>query len=455
VRRMPLVAMVCLLLMGCRAHTVEENPFEEDTPSRSEALPVPPASLPTAVQEELRLAATPAPRLHPVLPTLAEDEGLLVGTVTMPTDEAELSCVWLDARLRNPSAPRKESLTQETPAHTLFNTKRLTGNTFAFALPAGKYALFSARVECNRGDGSPPFKLETSEFSNSPFEVTQGAVTYFGSISFTAQSSAGARSAVNLSASGPSFIIENRWARDSRLFEQRFPLVDWTQTARSLLLWDLKSLPDDSPRPERLGRLLQQPIEALPKTSRRSKQTVAWAASAAELEQACERGAAEACFKRGILLLDEGVATSESRAPSFFAKACGGGIASGCFNLATLSFQGRGMASPNLSRAVGLFQRSCQQGLELGCFSLGVMYEEGLGGVYLSQDVKQAIRLYEQVCTNGEAEGCFALGLIYARGKGVIRDPARALTLFEKSCTSGHPRACLAAAQLKEQAMEK
>jgi hypothetical protein len=414
--RLCLLGVAGILLFGCTAHT--------------------PPGPPTRI----------VPR---AFPTPGEGEGVIVGSLAVQVD-SRVSCEWLDVRFRDVTTRGQErrsdaSFIRPLASQETFSRKDRKGELFAFSLPTGRYEIFYFSALCRLlQPSSATFDVSADESDPTEFEVAQGETTYVGEILLMPSS---LRIVGNSLALTTIYALENQWERDSSVLASTYPLRDWSGTAMSRLVRQLRPVKDDPPQPPPLSRLLEVSLQEM---AQRSASTRRPRATQTELEMACQEGSANGCFNLGVVFLKHrGVAQSEFRAVSLFEKACSAEIVEACFNLGTLYLQGRGMAEPNVRRAVGFFKKTCQEGLDPGCLSLATLYEEGLGGVYLAQDIEKAIGLYDQVCARGDAEGCFALGLLYAKGRLVAQDKPRAATLFEKGCAGGYRKACNAAAQLR------
>jgi len=86
----------------------------------------------------------------------------------------------------------------------------------------------------------------------------------------------------------------------------------------------------------------------------------------------CDLGAndysyAAACYRAGVLLRNTG---TNSQVASYFARACEGQNAEGCFELGDLYSRGQGV-SADTARAAGLYQQACSLGNKPACQALG------------------------------------------------------------------------------------
>jgi len=163
--------------------------------------------------------------------------------------------------------------------------------------------------------------------------------------------------------------------------------------------------------------------------------------TAAQYQQKCDRGNAEACFNLGILYgTGDGVAPDKVMAVQLFQKACDGGDAAGCLNLGSAYARGGVVARDNV-KAAQLFQKACAGGNRRGCYSLGLGYYEGAG---VAQDKVRAAQLFQKACDAGMPEACFGLGTAYYKGNGVTQARAKATAFYQQACGLGLADGCRA-----------
>ena len=138
--------------------------------------------------------------------------------------------------------------------------------------------------------------------------------------------------------------------------------------------------------------------------------------------------------------------TQRSReAADFYQKACAGGNAKGCFNLAVMYDNGEGV-SQDFVRAKELYQQTCEQGAQKGCFNLGLLYEYGKG---IPKDIPEAMSLYQKSCERGEAAGCLHLGWHHER-LAVHSKKSDATTFYQQACDLQSTEGCLALQNLEQ-----
>ena len=150
----------------------------------------------------------------------------------------------------------------------------------------------------------------------------------------------------------------------------------------------------------------------------------------------CQRGSLRGCGLLGGALLVRGEAVS---AYPLLDRACGGGDAVGCFNLAWILAAGQGGVAADPARALTLYEAGCARGLGAACQNRAWMSERG---VSTKVDLHAAADWYGHGCQAGSAASCTALGLMTRDGRGVPADRLNARTLFAKACELGDPAAC-------------
>jgi TPR repeat protein len=154
----------------------------------------------------------------------------------------------------------------------------------------------------------------------------------------------------------------------------------------------------------------------------------------------CDAGVGAACNTAGVFYRTGkgGTAVDETRAASFYQRACDLKNAWGCTNLGELYTSGHGVARDE-ARAAGLLKQGCDLKNAQACSDLGLLYSEGHG---VEKDGPRSVALFEQACNAGNAVGCRALGWHVAAGNGVTQDPVRAAALFQQACDGGEATGC-------------
>ena len=157
------------------------------------------------------------------------------------------------------------------------------------------------------------------------------------------------------------------------------------------------------------------------------------------LERACQGGDAHACADLANRYFHgTGSAIDYSRATRFSTMACDGGSALGCNLLGVIYATGKGVAV-DTARAIGLYRKACDGGFALGCSNLGFFYRDGIG---VDQDFARAIELYRMACDGGDADGCSDLGFMYGTGLGVELAYTSAVALYRRACDAGGAMGC-------------
>jgi uncharacterized protein len=82
----------------------------------------------------------------------------------------------------------------------------------------------------------------------------------------------------------------------------------------------------------------------------------------------------------------------KARAAKFFATACAGGNANGCYNLGLFYDDGTGVAR-NLTTAASYYVKACDAGSAGGCYNAGVAHDRGDG---VPQSIDRAIGYYRR-----------------------------------------------------------
>jgi TPR repeat protein len=164
-------------------------------------------------------------------------------------------------------------------------------------------------------------------------------------------------------------------------------------------------------------------------------------------EKACSGGIAAACsnlamsYRTGF-----GVERDDKRAAALFKQACDGGHLLGCRNLGLAHLTGDGVAV-DAARARELFGFACASGLDLACTNFAMALRDGVGG---DKDVERAVQVFSKACT-GDAAACRHLGAMYAAGQGLVASSKSAELWFARACDGGDSSGCLALGMLRLQ----
>lgn len=156
-------------------------------------------------------------------------------------------------------------------------------------------------------------------------------------------------------------------------------------------------------------------------------------------EQACLRGNAEACSRRGWAYnKGNGVPQSYTDAARWFEKGCDLNLARSCGSLGFAYERGRGVGE-NMARAVELYKKACAGRAAFACSNLGILYRDGKG---VTQNYFTSIGWFRKGCDLKHAKSCGDLAFAYERGRGVNKDLTQATTLYKTACEGGANFAC-------------
>jgi TPR repeat protein len=156
-------------------------------------------------------------------------------------------------------------------------------------------------------------------------------------------------------------------------------------------------------------------------------------------EQSCAREP-KLCSNRAVMLRD-GIHSriDKTRAAELFSRACIGGDASSCHDLALAYDKGVGVGR-DVPRATELEIQSCRGGFAHACTVSGVRYLYGTG---TRTDEREAARYFRHACTSGNLWGCGMVGLMVMDGLGgEVRDPDGGRRQMEHACESGSNDTC-------------
>jgi TPR repeat protein len=147
----------------------------------------------------------------------------------------------------------------------------------------------------------------------------------------------------------------------------------------------------------------------------------------------CNTGDAKACNFVGAIYATglQGVKIDVVQAYTFFQKACNGGHATGCGNLANAFYNGLGVTADR-ARAVQLYQRACDLGGVPACVDLGVIYRDGK---VQAKNPTYAAQIFQRAC-DLSAASCVSIASMYEMGIGVTKDIPRAVSLYQRSCNA-------------------
>lgn len=132
-------------------------------------------------------------------------------------------------------------------------------------------------------------------------------------------------------------------------------------------------------------------------------------------------------------------ATRRQDAAALYRKACNGGEARACNNLAVMYGDGNniGQQGPRAE----LFQAGCELGDPNSCANLAVMHITGLG---ISTDVPKGVSLLKDACDRWAVSvACGFLGNMYISGDLVAANSKTGLLLMDKGCRLADARSCM------------
>ena len=143
----------------------------------------------------------------------------------------------------------------------------------------------------------------------------------------------------------------------------------------------------------------------------------------------CLEGEAPLCNEIGVLL-----ETSDRPLANFmYQRACDGGVATGCTNLATAYREGLSVAR-NLARSAELSALACEMGSAVGCMTAGYAYSTGEG---VKRDQREAVRYSDMGCQMGDGNACWNLFAIYTADPKLSPSPEHTRRLKERACSLG------------------
>ncbi|WP_334091167.1 tetratricopeptide repeat protein, partial [Helicobacter typhlonius] len=90
-----------------------------------------------------------------------------------------------------------------------------------------------------------------------------------------------------------------------------------------------------------------------------------------------------------------------------FAQSCEQGNAAGCFGTGLIYMYGANTGMPNPQKAVTYYYKACVGGDAVACANLAMAYDNGNG---IKEDKEQAAQLYEVACQGGDSLGCTNAG---------------------------------------------
>jgi TPR repeat protein len=174
-------------------------------------------------------------------------------------------------------------------------------------------------------------------------------------------------------------------------------------------------------------------------------------ADEASLDRSCNAGNLDDCSRLGTYYITQRLQESDKakypglfrKAERCYLKACDGGSALGCHQMAFLYLTARTMEVASHDELVSQFEKkACDGGNADGCESLAGNESGGVFGATKNpalalQHIQKAARIREVECDKSILEACGKLGYQYEKGSGVERNLDRALVLYKKACDDG------------------
>lgn len=159
--------------------------------------------------------------------------------------------------------------------------------------------------------------------------------------------------------------------------------------------------------------------------------------------QACnELGDADGCLGLGLMYMYAiGTNGNHQKALTYYRKACSGGNALACSNLASLYDTGTDTIPQDKLMASELYMVGCSGGDVFACNNLGYMYANGLG---VKKDYFKSLQYYKFACDAGSSLGCYNLGLLSNTYNiyGLNKDKLGLLDLNFIACNQGDLIGC-------------
>lgn len=200
----------------------------------------------------------------------------------------------------------------------------------------------------------------------------------------------------------------------------------WVHPARAQARTEAQQLAFDALRLEFRREALTAPEEEL----------------AVRFQDACSRGYAFACERRGWW---SGGRADLQAAGRLGERSCDNGDRVACMVVAwSLEGQARSASDPDrLWRAAArILLQHCENGYTPACDEYGTYLLENRG---LTADPKAALLRWVPACDRGHLNSCTNLGILDLEGApGVPKNPRKGLDTLDMTCRKGHAKACFA-----------
>jgi len=152
------------------------------------------------------------------------------------------------------------------------------------------------------------------------------------------------------------------------------------------------------------------------------------------LEGACTPANPTACIELASWRIHHGDAGAQRTSVAMLERLCEQDVQAACVELGFCASRGMGMAV-DPGRAAALYRSACPSEPG-GCFNLALLYKDGRG---VPQDLAASLELLEHACDAGMAEGCLMAGnQLLEQGETALAD-----TRFERACSEGLPLGCV------------
>lgn len=122
-----------------------------------------------------------------------------------------------------------------------------------------------------------------------------------------------------------------------------------------------------------------------------------------------------------------------------FVQSCDQGNPAGCFGSGLIYMYGASSGVPDEQKGVNYYYKACTGGDAVACANLAIAYDNGKG---VKEDKAQAAQLYEVACQGGDSLGCTNTGWMYANGVGVKKDYEKSLAYYNRACQLGSDLGC-------------
>lgn len=189
-------------------------------------------------------------------------------------------------------------------------------------------------------------------------------------------------------------------------------------------------------------------------------------AALAMLNKACAMGSAIGCDRAGDALTDKDYKLVDlTAAARAYDRGCSLGRGISCWSLSEMYFKGKGLPQDS-TKGVAMLLKACQGGSADECNDLAVVETKGSHGVTIDLDgayranrkaceldkdycvdaARSALKVSKDTeavghaqegCNAADDEACLLVADLYTRGQGTAKAPEKAKAAFEKACRNG------------------